>query len=258
MEGFCSLGSGSKGNSLYIGTKKTKILIDAGLSALTIRKRLSEIGIELEEIQAILISHEHADHIQGLKRLAFHYQIPILANAETAKGIYAAFHECPKFKIFTTGETFKFGDFAIHPFSVPHDTVDPVGFTLLIEGLKLGVCTDLGFATSLVRESLRKCDYLFIEANHEPGMVHASSRPEILKQRILGRSGHLSNEACGLLLKEVYHQNLKQVQLAHLSEECNAKERALAVVKEKLGEIGRELLMRIAPQHELGAAVTFA
>ena len=129
--------------------------------------------------------------------------IPILANHETAKGIVNTFHDCPKFKIFSTGETFEFGDLEIHPFSIQHDTLDPVAFTIRLDHLKLGFCTDLGFATSLVQTRLQGCDYLYLESNHQPDMVLASNRPLIYKQRVLSRSGHLSNEDCGNLLAEV-------------------------------------------------------
>ena len=143
MHGFCPLASGSKGNCLYVGTPNTRILIDAGISMKATAERLAEIGVDLKTIQAIVITHEHGDHIKGLPVLADHLKIPVLANAETAKGIYAAFGVRMKFKIFTTGETFQFGDLAIHPFSVPHDTLDPVAFTIRASSLKLGVCADL-------------------------------------------------------------------------------------------------------------------
>lgn len=254
MEGYCPLASGSKGNCLYFGTKKTKILIDAGISGRATKHKLEKLGIELDQIQAILISHDHTDHIQGLKTLAFRYGIPVLANTETAKGIYGTFRECPKFKIFTTGEAFSFGDIEIHPFSIQHDTVDPVAFTLKIDGIKIGVCTDLGYPTTLVKTHLKECDYLVVEANHEPSMVHACPRPMVYKQRVLGRSGHLSNESCGELLSEVMHDGLKHVHLAHLSQECNSPQTALERVKEKIGE---RVPVKIAPQNELAESVLF-
>jgi phosphoribosyl 1,2-cyclic phosphodiesterase len=254
MNGYCPLASGSKGNCTYFGTKKTKILIDAGISAAATKRKLTEIGVDLEEIQAIVISHEHTDHIEGLKTLAFRYGIPVFANAETAKGIYAALGSCPQFKIFTTGEGFTFGDIDIHPFSVQHDTVDPVAFTLRTDGLKIGICTDLGFATTLVRSHLQECDYLIIEANHEPAMVHASSRPMIYKRRVLGRSGHLSNEACATLLADVLGTRLKHIHLAHLSQECNSEATALETVKKKIGE---KIEITIAPQNQIGKPIFF-
>ena len=257
MQGYCPLASGSKGNCIYLGTKQTKILIDAGISEKNIKSKLEIIGVGLEEIDAILITHEHGDHIQGLRTLAFKLKIPILANSETAKGIVETFHDCPKFKIFSTGETFEFGDLEIHPFSIQHDTLDPVAFTIKLDGHKLGFCTDLGFVTTLVQNHLKECDYLYVEANHEPTMVHASLRPMIYKQRVLGKSGHLSNEACGQLLKHVAHPKLKHVHLAHLSKECNSPEKAISVVTSILEKHGIRLDMCIAPQDMIGKPIYF-
>ncbi|MBI3900703.1 MAG: MBL fold metallo-hydrolase, partial [Chlamydiia bacterium] len=239
---------------LYFGSKNTKILIDAGLSGLATKTRLSEIGVNLEEIEAIVITHEHTDHISGLKTLALRYGIPVYANAETAKGIYAALGECPSFKIFTTGEGFSIGDIHLHPFSIQHDTADPVAFTLHTDNIKVGICTDLGFATTLVRSHLRECDYLHIEANHEPSMVHACARPQIYKQRVLGRSGHLSNAECADLLHEVLSKRLKHIHLAHLSQECNAEVTALETIRKK---IGVEVEITIAPQYKIGKPIHF-
>ncbi len=251
MYGFCPLASGSKGNAIFLGTKKTRVLIDAGISAGAMQKRLAQIDVDLSTIAAILITHEHTDHIQGLGMLAEKFKIPVFANGETAKGICAALRIRPRFKIFTTGESFEYEDLKIHPFSIPHDTLDPVGFQIWIDGLKLGFCTDLGVATSLVKKQLERCDYLYLEANHQPSMVHACSRPQIYKQRVLSRQGHLSNEDCGALLASVFHPGLKHVHLAHLSSECNAPEVALKTVKESLlyreGLKNREL-SKEAPQ----------
>lgn len=257
MKGFCPLASGSKGNCIYLGTDNTKILIDAGLSAKSIIAKLAEINVDIQDIDAILITHEHGDHIQGLKVLALRMGIPVLANTETAKGIVDAISDCPKFKIFSTGETFEFGDLEIHPFSVQHDTLDPVAFTIRTNDLKLGFCTDLGFVTTLVTNHLRDCDYLYVEANHQPSMVHASPRPMVYKQRVLSRSGHLSNEACGHLLSEVAHAGLKHVHLAHLSSECNTPDVAMNVIKEILAGKGIDLNMCVAPQHMISKAIVF-
>lgn len=255
MEGFCPLASGSKGNCLYLGTKKTKVLIDAGISAKKVIEKLNNLNVSIEDIDAILVTHEHTDHIQSVYTLASRYGIPVFANSDTAKGMVEYFRDCPKFKIFTTGETFQFGDFEFHPFSIQHDTLDPVAFTVRLDSLKLGFCTDLGFVTSLVRHSLKNCDYLVLEANHEPSMVHASSRPLIYKQRVLGRTGHLSNQSAGELLHEIYHHDLKRVYLAHLSSECNNPETALQIVKSHLPHF--QLDIRVAPQDRLSDPVLF-
>lgn len=254
MEGFCPLASGSKGNCIFFGTKNTSILVDAGLSGKLTIEKLSQIGVDIEEIDAILVSHEHTDHISGLKALALKMGIPVLANQETAKAIVSTFHDCPQFKIFTTGESFTFGDIEIHPFSIQHDTFDPVAFTLRVDGLKVGISTDLGFATTLVKNHLKNCDYLYVEANHEPSMVHASSRPMVYKQRVLSRSGHLSNEDSASLLAEVIHPKLKHIHLAHLSQECNHPDTALKRVREK---IGHEFKISIAFQDKVGEPIYF-
>lgn len=257
MIGFCPLASGSKGNAIFLGSKRTRILIDAGLSGTAIEKRLSEIDVDLKTIAAILITHEHTDHIQGLGILGEKFKIPVFANAETAKGICSALKIRPRFKIFTTGESFEFEDLEIHPFSIPHDTLDPVGFTIRIESKKMGFCTDLGYVTSLVKKQLEICDYLYLEANHQPSMVHACSRPAIYKQRVLGKQGHLSNENCASLLSSVFHPGLKHVHLAHLSSECNHPDLALKIVQEFLASKQQSVEISIAYQEKNSKAIFF-
>lgn len=257
MRGFCPLASGSRGNCIYVGTANTKILIDAGIGVKAIRERLKAIGVALEEIDAILITHEHTDHIQSLGVLSCRMGIPVFANSDTAKAIYAILNECPKFKIFSTGETFEFGDLEVHPFSVQHDAVDPVAFTIQTSGLKLGFCADLGFVTTLVSGRLQRCDYLYIEANHEPSMVHASPRPKIYKQRVLSRQGHLSNAECAQLIELIYHADLKHIHLAHLSSECNSQELALKTIADKLAALQAKTEVSIAFQEMISKAILF-
>ena len=255
MIGFCPLASGSKGNCIYFGTGRTKILIDAGISSRIIEQRLKEIGVHLNEIDAILVTHEHTDHIKGIQTLGLRHKIPIFTNSDTAKAIDEFLGECPKFKIFSTGENFEFGDIEVHPFSIQHDAIDPVAFTIRYKQLKLGFCTDLGFATSLVVNRLLECDYLYVEANHQPSMVHASSRPDVYKKRVLSRQGHLSNEECGDLLSKVRSGKLKHVYLAHLSEECNSPELALKIVAEKINS--EKVGLSIAYQDKLSQPIYF-
>lgn len=233
-KGFCPLASGSKGNSIFVGTKKTRILIDAGLRYSTLIERLAEIDVDPKTIQAVLITHEHGDHIQGLKTLYDRLQIPVFVNLGTAQGIYEVLGMRPKFKIFTTGEPFVFGDLEIRPFCISHDTRDPVAFTIHMEGVKLGFCTDLGYVTTLVQKQLQGCDYLYIEANHQESMVHSSHRPDVYKKRVLSRQGHLSNTQCAELVESVQHPGLKHIHLAHLSSECNTPELALQVVQKNI------------------------
>lgn len=256
MIGFCPLASGSKGNCIYLGTEHTKILIDVGISVRSLKEKLSQIDVHLEDIDAVLVTHEHTDHIYGLKTLCKNTSIPVLANCETAKGISRFIKGQARFKIFSTGESFEFSDLEIHPFTIQHDTPDPVAFTLQTELLKMGFCTDLGFASSLVEERLRHCDTLYLEANHTPSMVHASSRPMVYKQRVLGRHGHLSNEACAELVKKLMHDRLKRIYLAHLSEECNHPKVAYNTVHEVIKET--EIDLQIAHQSQISEKTLFS
>ena len=255
MNQFCPLASGSKGNSIYVGTKDTKILIDAGLSAKALQAKLSEINVDLSEIDAILLTHEHSDHIKGLGALVARTRIPIFANSETAKAIYSQLDPGVKFKIFSTGEAFEFGDIQIQPFSIQHDAVDPVAFTFQIGETKIGLCADIGFSTSLVAGHLKHCDYLYIEANHEPSMVHACSRPMVYKQRVLSKQGHLSNEEAGALIQSIYHEGLKHIYLAHLSSECNNPALALEKIQNALK--GKEMSISIAFQDKVSRLLSF-
>lgn len=248
MKKFCPLASGSKGNAIYIESDETRLLIDAGISLKALSEKLGEIGVDIGEIDAILVTHEHGDHIRGLEKVTQKIGMPVFANSETAKAILNEVRERPKFKIFSTGETFEFGDVEIHPFSVQHDTLDPVAFTLRTGGVKIGVCADLGFVTTLVRAHLEECDYLYIEANHEPSMVYACPRPMVYKQRVLGRQGHLSNDGCAELIQEIDHPGLKHIYLAHLSAECNNPEVALKKVSEA---VKRDLSISIAYQEKV-------
>jgi phosphoribosyl 1,2-cyclic phosphodiesterase len=257
MIGFCPLASGSKGNCIYFGSEHAKILIDAGISGKMTKERLAAIGVSIDEISAILVTHEHGDHIRGLKVLSERYQLPILANADTAKRIIETFPTLKNFKIFTTGYDFEYKDLKIHPFRVQHDTIDPVMFTIETMEHKVGICTDLGFVSSLIKVKLRDCDYLYIESNHQPSMVHACSRPASYKQRVLGRSGHLSNEECGELIKEVIHDGLKHIHLAHLSEECNHPDLALQIAEKAVRDAGFSTPVSIAPQKTSGQKVSF-
>lgn len=251
LKTFCPLASGSKGNSLFIGSTHTKLLIDAGISLKKIKERLSEIGESIESIDAIIVTHEHSDHIRGLEAIVKKYQIPILANSQTAKAVCSYLSIRPKFKIFSTGESFTFGDISFHPFSIQHDTLDPIALTAQIEEVKFGICTDLGFVTSLVKKHLENCHCLYLESNHEPSMVHASSRPMIYKQRVLSRQGHLSNQQCAELLKEIYHEGLKYIYLAHLSEECNHPEVALKSTQSSLKDFLSDVRISVAYQDKV-------
>lgn len=257
MKGFCPLASGSTGNSIYLGTEKVKLLFDVGISYRSLKQKLAEIDVDIESIDAVVISHEHADHIKGLEMIVKTLNIPVFCNSDTAKVLCQSLQVRPKLKIFSTGEDFTFGDVEIHPFSIQHDTVDPVAFTIKFDDKKIGICTDLGFATKLVEKHLLNCDYIYIEANHEEDMVHSSSRPMVYKQRVLSRQGHLSNQACGNLLASVHNDKLKHVYLAHLSGECNTPDAALKTVGDILKKHDKEVKLSIAYPKKISHMIRF-
>ena len=225
------------------------------LSGCKITDKFIKKPVDVSQIDVICITHEHKDHIQGLKVLAKKFKIPVVANSSTAKGIYQSLNVKPNFKIFTTGEPFTIEDLEFTPFRIPHDTLDPVGFIIKVNGLKLGFCTDLGFASHEVIDNLNGCDYLYLEANHQISMVHACNRSSYYKKRVLGREGHLSNEECLNLIKKVLSSRLKHIHLAHMSQECNSQELVLTMIKKTLQ--GLKVEVSLTHQDKLSKAILF-
>ncbi|WP_243373533.1 MBL fold metallo-hydrolase [Geotalea sp. SG265] len=216
----CLLASGSKGNSLFIDTGETKILLDAGLSAVEILRRLNAIGVEGSEIDAIMVSHEHQDHVRGAGALARKLKIPVILSYPTHKEISRHLAKTQVIE-FESGYSFCFRDLAIDPFPITHDACDPVGFIIESSEGTMGIATDLGIATRLVVDKLQKCRILIVESNHDEEMLMNGPYPWHLKQRIRSRHGHLSNNDSAALLEEILHPNLEGVFLAHLSETNN-------------------------------------
>lgn len=239
---ICVLASGSSGNSIFIGTETTRILIDAGLSAKKITERLAEIEESPENLDAICVTHEHGDHIAGIRVLQRKHEIPVYANAGTLDGIRAA--QKGKHDLlccqFTTGSVFEIGNLCLEPFSISHDAYEPVGFVIRNGVGTIGVATDIGIVTNLLRQKLRACDVVVIEANHEESMVHEAPRPWSLKQRILSNQGHLSNRASAGLIAEIAGEGLKHLFLAHLSSDCNSPSHARRVFETVLAEAGHD------------------
>ena len=219
----CVLGSGSSGNCTFIGTEGVGILVDAGLSGRDTVRRVEEAGLAWERLQAVLLTHEHGDHTSGLGVLHRRHKLALYANSGTidtyARGDDDA--STLQWNVFQTGAAFEIGDLRVEPFSVPHDALDPVGFIFTAGGVKVGVVTDMGMATTLIRERLRHCHVLVVEANHDLHMLKNSGRPWSLIQRILSRQGHLSNDALAEMLAEIGHPGMTDVFLAHLSRDCN-------------------------------------
>ena len=231
------LASGSSGNASVIRSEGATFLIDAGLSARQLTERLALCGVEPLEISAVLVTHEHGDHIKGLPQWCKQYNTPIYCNRHTATVLREKMKSHTQWKIFETGSTFSLAGFSIQSFSIPHDAVDPVGFVLREKNRSFGFATDLGHATSLVLESLRHVDGLLIEANYDEELLKQDTkRPWAVKQRIASRHGHLSNEAAAELLSQLLHERLAHVVLGHLSADCNRAELALAAMAKVIDE----------------------
>lgn len=266
MQGLVVLGSGSRGNAIYIGGPRTRLLVDCGLSARQVGLRLREIGVDPASLDAVLISHEHRDHVGGLGLLKRLRRTKCMANRLTLDGMDGAggrgqTAERPeRVEVFTTGEPFEIGDFWINPFPVLHDALDPVGFEIRLNGLKLGVTTDLGHATTLVRERLKGADVLVVETNHDEELLRNNvRRPWPLKQRILSKTGHLSNTAAAKLLADAAAAGTtRHIVLAHLSQECNTEALARQAVLAHLELVGLgEVPIDVSRQDTIGTHIPF-
>ena len=233
------LGSGSAGNCAYVETDETRVLIDAGFSFRQIRQRLAVIGRTPESLTGILITHEHSDHIQGLDALTQKLSIPIYCNRATKETLDFQLQRRLESRLFATGASFELGDILVETFTVPHDAQDPVGFLLRTAAGNIGFLTDLGHVTRLVLERIRPANVLVLETNHDVKLLQdCPHRPWSLKQRILSRHGHLSNEAAADAAEQVMSAGLKHLYLGHLSRECNRPDLAYRVMAERMQRIG--------------------
>lgn len=228
------LASGSKGNAIYISDGATTLLVDAGLSGIEIERRLQAHDLDPKDIDAMIVSHEHADHIRGVGILSRRYDLPVYLSEKTSREAGQILGKVKDMRSFHCGDSFNVNSFDIHPFSTAHDAEDPAGFTLSCNGRKIGIATDLGIATAMVKQNLKGCDLLILEANHDPEMLMNGPYPWPLKQRIKSRTGHLSNQDSGELLSELKHDKLQHVVLAHLSETNNTPDKALREAKPAL------------------------
>lgn len=238
---ICVLASGSSGNCIYVAAGETRLLVDFGLSVRETSARLTGIGRSLTDITAVLCTHDHTDHCRGMAAAARRHPFRLLANEGTAQAVERADRRAatpPSWDVFENGSTFAVAGITVESFSVPHDAADTVGYVLSDGHTRLGLCTDLGVATTLVRRCLADCDALVLEFNHDVEMVLQSDRPWSLKQRILSRIGHLSNEDAGALLTELASERLKVVFPAHLSEECNTAALAERAARQALKRSG--------------------
>ena len=249
---FAVLGSGSGGNSAVVECGEQRLLIDAGLSAKQLELRLISLGVDPASLKGILLTHEHGDHVRGLKVFLKKFAVPVLATPQTALVVKEGGIAHGEWKSFETGQTFALGDTEIQSFAIQHDAVDPVGFVFTHQKRRLGLVSDAGFVTHSMRESLRDLHALFIEANYDDGLLEADTkRPWSIKQRISSRHGHLSNKQVGELLRDIAHPEFRQVVLGHLSSDCNQPEVALGHLKECLMEAGHaQVALQCARQDE--------
>ena len=241
----CMLASGSRGNSIYVSDGDTSILVDAGLSGVEIERRMASRGLSPGDLDAIVVSHEHEDHIRGVGILSRRFNLPVYVNDGALKAEPPQLRHIRR-QPFRCGSPFKINTLTFHPFSISHDAADPAGFTIHLRNRKIGIATDLGIVTAMVREHLSACDLLILEANHDPDMLINGPYPWHLKQRVKGRTGHLSNQDTRALLEDIGHHRLQHVILAHLSETNNTPEKALAEVCE--GIHSRQTVVTVASQ----------
>ena len=253
---ICSLASGSSGNCYVIWTNKTTLLVDAGISGKQIRERLSGLGLDLETISAVLITHEHSDHVKGLSALV-KLNKNIFASKKTLEEINLSFKEelC---QYISGGEKFTVGDITVQAFSTSHDAVDPLGFHFTSEGKSISLVTDTGCLNDEITGFMKASDIIVLESNHDENILKMGSYPWFLKQRILSDCGHLSNETSALALAKIVasenSEKKRLVLLAHLSKENNFPEMAKATMENILKEndcMPRACIIRVLPRNEV-------
>ena len=223
---FCLLGSGSSGNAILVSSQQTKILIDNGLSYKQLALRAAEVGEDLEGLAAVFVSHEHSDHVQGLGVLARRAKVPVYLTEKTHQSLPISVGEIPRVELFESGDAIEVADLRVISFSVCHDAADPVSYVVESNGAKLGIASDLGRVSTLVRNRLSGAHGLLLESNYCPNMLRHGPYPATLQQRIRGDRGHLSNGDMNSLLAELLHEALQVVVLVHVSEENNTPDLA--------------------------------
>ena len=247
---FCVLGSGSKGNCTLVESGSTAVLIDAGFSGKEISRRLALIDHSVEDLSAILVTHEHGDHVCGVGVLSRRCRLPVYANQGTHRAAGPRVKTLHKRVEFGTGTSFVVGDLTIHPFQVSHDTADPVGFVVSDGDTALCYCTDTGQVTRLIDYHVRSCRALILEANHDPQMLMDGPYPLPLKQRVRSKQGHLANGDAARFLAGLGDSSLEYVVLAHLSETNNLPEAVLARVRRELEDVEFSFEILLASQKD--------
>ena len=236
MFNFCSLYSGSSGNSLFIETQNTKLLVDAGVSSKKIETALNDINVDPNTLDGILITHEHTDHVQGLGTLSKKFDLPVFVNQETLDAMPKQRDKIAdkNIKTFKVTDKFEIGDLEIKPFSIPHDAANPCGFSIWKDNKKISIATDIGHMTNPILKNLEESLFIMLEANYDPEVLRCSSYPFTLKSRIAGPTGHLPNEMAGKTISHLLKSGLKNAMLGHLSKESNFPELAYQTVMDEL------------------------
>jgi len=238
----CSLFSGSSGNSTYIGTDRTHILVDAGVSMKNIVAGLSQINVDSRDLKGILVTHEHSDHITSVGAISRKFNVPIYANESTWQAMESKLGriDAVNRRVFYNDMDFYIQDINVQPYQIPHDAADPVGFSFFYKNKKISITTDLGHTNKKIIKNVMDSDLVILEANHDENMLKAGPYPNYLKKRILGRKGHLSNEDTGHALLEMIKGKVTHVLLAHLSRENNYPQLAYQTVVDILKSNGVE------------------
>jgi phosphoribosyl 1,2-cyclic phosphodiesterase len=249
---FAVLGSGSGGNAAVVECGGLRLMIDAGLSAKQLASRLQGIGVDPGSLDGILLTHEHGDHVRGLKVFLKQFPIPVFTTAATARVVREAGIEGGTWKFFEAGQVFAIGGIAVETYAIQHDAVDPVGFVIGHGRRRLGFLSDAGFVTRSMTERLRDLVGIFVEANYDEALLEADTkRPWSIKQRISSRHGHLSNHQVTELIRDIAHPELGRIVLGHLSSDCNTPDTILAKLRGCLSEMGHSTVeLHCAGQHE--------
>lgn len=236
MFNFCSLYSGSSGNSLFVETPNTKLLIDAGVSSKKIETALKSIDVDPSSLDGILITHEHTDHVQGLGTFSRKFDLPVFVNSKTLDAMPKQKDKIPEknIKTFEVNDKFSINDLDIKSFSIPHDAANPCGFSILKGDKKISIATDIGHMTNSIIKNLEESLFVLLESNYDPEVLRCSSYPFNLKSRIAGPTGHLSNEMAGKTISYLLKSGLKNAILGHLSKESNFPELAYQTVVDEL------------------------
>jgi phosphoribosyl 1,2-cyclic phosphodiesterase len=255
MVSFLSLISGSSGNAIYLSDGRTKLLVDCGMSGKKLKEALERIDVSPEDLDALLLTHEHIDHVKGAGVVARRYHLPVYATEGTHLGMDAGKIKDEQIKIIPKNISFEIGTIGVNAFSIPHDAADPVGYNFFAENKKLSIATDIGDMTDEIEQSILGSEMVLLESNHDLQMLQMGSYPFYLKQRILSDHGHLCNDAAAETAVKLLKSGTKHILLGHLSRENNRPDIAYKVTENLLSSvgaaIGSDITLNVASRSEI-------